>query len=99
MRGVFLWEPNAHVVGQPVDLVRVRLTELICVVTAFFILRKDGPVLEDELYEFIVDLEALLDSGVIQMRKGLVSDLDRGLSLWTLYPDVRSTAVKVMRVK
>ena len=86
-------------VGQPVDLVRVRLTELICVVAAFFILRKDGPVLEDELYEFIVDLEALLDSGVIQMRKGLVSDLDRGLSLWTLYPDVRSTAVKVMRVK
>lgn len=92
-----LGQLDVHVGGEPVDLVDVTLLELV-LLEVVGVLDDLEAVLEYELDELVVDLEGLLDAGVVQVRVRLVDDLNGGRLVRSLDLDGGGAAVEVVEV-
>ena len=92
-----LGQLDVHVGGEPIDLVDVALLELV-LLEVIGVLDDLETVLEHELDELVVDLEGLLDAGVVQVRVRLVDDLDGGRLVRALDLDGGGAAVEVVEV-
>lgn len=87
-RGILFREPYAHMVSKLVNLIRIRLAQLSEVIVAILILHQYGSILQNQLHEFVVNFEAFLNSGIVQVRKGLVEHFDCRFTLSSIYSDV-----------
>ena len=83
--------------SQPVYLIDVSFLKLI-LLKIVGILHDLKAVLEDQLDEFVVNLECFLYPRIIQVSVGLVDDLDRCRLVCTLDLDRRRTTVEVVVV-
>jgi hypothetical protein len=99
VRRVLFGQSDAHVVGKLVNLVRVLLAQLIDVIVAILVLYEDGSILQDELHKLIVNFEAFLNSGVVEMRKWFVNHLYRRFPLRAIDSDGRCATIEMMSIE